>query len=295
MFVTTAALGNISRAAELLFLSQPALSRALQEFENQLGVALFVRSTRRVTLTPAGERFLPVARQLLQDLVEATFVLRDDASGPRATVSVAVGEAFGCTVLPAALKSFRQQHPLVNVRILDDNSQGITRQVAQGEVDFGIGSPVGSTASLTCRKLLTAPIGLLSSTQFHELGSSLDLSEIERLPLLKESSDTSIVHVLSAAGSDLVSQMGRGVEVSSLALQIAMVHEGVGIAVMSALGASHRDAAGLCFTSIEPRVSREIFTMHRKEHTLSVPAKELIAAIKLVLPSSRLHPWVLLQ
>ena len=106
MFVTTADLMNISRASEVLHISQPALSRALQELEAQLGVALLQRTTRQLSLTPDGQQFLPVAQRLLRDLEQATADLREQAKGLTGSVTLAVGSAFGCTVLPEIIRSF---------------------------------------------------------------------------------------------------------------------------------------------------------------------------------------------
>lgn len=292
MFVTTAALSNITRASEALHISQPALTRALQEFESQLGAKLFERNTRRLTLTQEGERFLPRAQRLLNDLTDAAEAIREESTGQRGSVSLAVGEAFGCTVLPAVLRAFAQSHPNVRVRVVDDNSQGITRRVVQGEVDFGIGSPVGSTEALYCHKLLSAPLGLLANPRQHRLKAWVDAGELERLPLLKESSDTSIVHVLSARGSDVVARMSQGIEVSSLALQLAMARAGAGIAVMSALGASHREAADLRFALLRPAVQREVFMMQRRDRAASPSARALMDAIAQGLVSATLHPSV---
>eukprot|EP01030_Chromulinospumella_sphaerica_P001554 gene1554-1525_t len=299
MFVTTAAVGNISRASEALHISQPALTRALQEFESQLGVALFLRTTRQLALTPEGERFLPVAQRLLHDLAEAAALIQGEATGQRGSVSLAVGEAFGCTVLPDILQSFVKTHPSVRVRVVNDNSQGITRRVAQGEVDFGIGSPVGRTEArfkaLRFTKLLSAPLGLLFNPELHQLKAWVRTETLGDLPLLKESSDTSIVSVLRAQGSDLVAHMDPGVEVSSLALQLAMARAGVGIAVMSALGASHRDAADLRFSPLRPAVQREVFVMQQRDRALSVPARALMEAVIEGARGAQLHRLVKLE
>ena len=66
MFVITADLMNILRASQVLHISQPALSRALQELEAQLGVTLLQRTTRQLSLTTDGQQFLPVAQRLLR-------------------------------------------------------------------------------------------------------------------------------------------------------------------------------------------------------------------------------------
>ena len=292
MFVTAAAVGNISRASEALHISQPALTRALQEFESQLGVALFVRTTRQLALTPEGERFLPVAQRLLHDLTEAATLIQGEATGQRGSVSLAVGEAFGCTVLPDILQAFVKTHPGVRVRVVNDNSQGITRRVSQGEVDFGIGSPVGRTEALRCTKLLSAPLGLLFNPQLYQLKAWVRTETLADLPLLKEGSDTSIVSVLRAQGSDLVAHMDPGVEVTSLALQLAMARAGVGIAVVSALGASHRDAADLRFSPLRPAVQREVFVLQQRDRALSVSARGLIEAVVAGATGARVHRLV---
>lgn len=285
LFVATASLANISRASELLHISQPALSRALQEFEAQLGVVLFSRSTRKIALTEVGERFLPVAQRLLRDLNQAASDVSALASPERGSVAIAVGTAYGSSVMPSVLLSYQKAHAQVQVRLVDDNSGGITRRVAQGEVDIGIGSPVGDTSALECVKLLSAPLGLLASPAHFDLNQA-------QLPLLKESADTSIMQLLHSHGSAIVGQMNGGVEVSSLALQLALAHAGVGVAVVSALGASHRDAQGLKFVPIQPLVEREIFVMHRREHPLSPAASAFLAAVVGTTTPPNLHASV---
>ena len=159
MFVTTARLLHISRASEALHISQPALTRALREFEHQVGLDLLHRTTRQVRLTADGERFLPVAERLLHDLDHAASDLLAHAQGVRGSITIAVGAAFGATLLPVALQTFLQRHPGVRVRLVEDNSAGITARVTRVEADLGIGSPIGDTASLVARPLLSAPLG----------------------------------------------------------------------------------------------------------------------------------------
>ena len=83
-----------------------------------------------------------------------------------------------------------------------------------------------------------------------------------------------------------------GVEVSSLALQLAMARAGVGIAVVSALGASHRDAADLRFSPLRPAVQREVFVMQQRDRALSVPARGLMEAVLEGTKGARVHRLV---
>lgn len=292
MFVTTAMMGNVSRASESLHISQPALSRALQELESQLGVKLLNRSTRQLSLTHEGLHFLPVAQRLLHDLAEATEALRERARGLTGSVTVAVGTAFGSVVLPTVLAAFSASHPGVRVRLVDDNSAGITARVADAAADLGIGSPVGDTGTLECRLLLTAVLGLLGDAGRFALGPRQGQRALAALPLLNEPADTSILHLLRSRGSDLVAQMGRGTEVSSLSLQLALAQAGVGVAVLSALGATHPQAAGLRFVPVKPALRREVFLISRRDRPASPSARAFGEVLAACLPKIVFHSGV---
>lgn len=292
MFVVTARLGNISRASEELHISQPALTRALKEFESQISTVLFERTTRRLALTPEGERFLPTAQRLLNDLTEAAGRLRAQASDVQGTVTLAVGTAFGALVLPHVLRPLAARYPGMRLRLLDDTSAGITRRVVHAEADLGIGSLSGDTSALLCQKLLTAPLGVLANPAHFALKASAAARDLAALPLLKEGPDTSIMQLLRLHGSSLVAQMDGGVEVSSLSIQLAMAQAGVGVAVLSALGASHPQARGMRFVPLRPAVRREVFLQQRRDRPLSATARVLRDALLAPLQVPEANPSI---
>lgn len=294
LFVTTAALGNISRASEALHISQPALTRAIAVFEGQMGAPLFVRTTRRVVLTPEGEAFLPTAKRLLEDLAEAGRMFSPQGLGVRGQVTVAVGSSFGSIVLPGAIAAFQAAYPGVRLRVVDDNSEGIARKVRLADVDLGIGSAVGDVDALACRRLLKAPLGLLAPPRHFDI-TDADAQGVQRLPLLRESADTSIMQLLRMHGSALLAPMSQGVEVSSLAIQLALADAGVGVAVLSALGASHPLARGMRFVPLQPQVERELFVMRRRDRPQSLAARAFEDAVVRHLPQAALRPEVTLS
>src|SRR5436309_14085331 len=98
-------------AAASLGVSQPALSRAVQGFERSLGIALFSRSTRRVSLTAAGRDFLPTAERLLNDLDRHLGRMRELADQQRGYVVVASLMSLAHHVLPAATAAYRRRFP----------------------------------------------------------------------------------------------------------------------------------------------------------------------------------------
>lgn len=297
MFTVLAQVQHFSRASELLHISQPALTRSIQDLESQLGVPLFNRTTRQLSLSEDGRRFLPMAQRLLGDMEHIAQDLRAQSEGIRGLVTVALGTAFGSVLMPAVLQQLQKTHPDVQVRLLDDNSAGITSRVLRAEADVGIGSPMGDTAALSCVRLASAAIGLLANPDYFDLNEPIDLGATAQLPLLREPQDTSIMHVLHSRGSELVGHMQRGIEVSNLAIQLALVREGVGIGVMSALGASHALAQGMRFAPLSPAISREVFLMTQRTRRLTLAPQALIAVLHDTLDrvskeSTPLHPLV---
>jgi LysR family carnitine catabolism transcriptional activator len=292
MFTAVATEMNFSRASEALNISQPALTRAIQDFEAQLGVTLFRRTTRRLSLTDEGRRLLPVARRLIDDMRHAVADLRAPPSGVGGSIAVAAGTAFTCTVLPRVLRDLVARHPDIRVRFIDANSEGITAAVTRSEVDFGIGSIVAADTALVATRLIDAPLGLAAHRRHFRLPARPTLARLSHLPLLKEAEDTSIMQLLRQHGSPIVAAMERGIEVSNLAAQLALAGAGVGVAIVSALGASHPQARGLVFVPLAPAIRREVFLMHRCDRPLRPAAQAFWDAILAGLPRAALHPKV---
>jgi LysR family transcriptional regulator, carnitine catabolism transcriptional activator len=287
MFIITAKQGNVSRASELLHISQPALTRALKEFERQLGFELFVRTTRRLQLTLRGEQFLPTATRLLKQMELALEDLKNQSKGLSGSLSIAVGTAFGATILA-------KSHPGLRVDVIDDNSAGITQRVVRAEVELGIGTPVGDTHGLRCQRLLEAPLGLLGTSHDLAQRQSISSRDLKGVALLQEPADTSIASLLRIRGSDLINDMSYGHSVSSLSIQIAMAKEQLGLAMVSALGASHPQASGMYFVELKPSIVRELFLMTNRGVAPSAAVLAFSAILKM-LPSEAiqgLHPAV---
>ena len=140
-FCQVARLGSVSRAAEALFLSQPAVSLQLQALERDFGVKLFERSGRRFGLTSAGDALYELARPLVDGLDGLEPEFRNRLKGLSAgSLNIAAGTSTILYLLPALVRSFRERHPEVqlvlhNVTGLD--GLGLLRSDA---VDLAVGS-----------------------------------------------------------------------------------------------------------------------------------------------------------
>ena len=101
VFAAVADHGSFSAAADVLGLTPPALTSTIRQFEDATGAALFDRTTRQVTLTQTGERFLPIARRLLADFEEALGDLDALSKGVGGKITIAAAPSVLTRILPA--------------------------------------------------------------------------------------------------------------------------------------------------------------------------------------------------
>jgi DNA-binding transcriptional LysR family regulator len=119
-FVAVAEELHFSRAARRLHLAQPPLSQQINELERKLGVQLFVRTTRRVELTPAGSAFLVGARRALAEAERAVEVAQRAGRGEFETLRISFADAAAVSVLAPAVRSFRKAFPNVGLDLRED-------------------------------------------------------------------------------------------------------------------------------------------------------------------------------
>ena len=159
LFIRVARRGSFSAAARELNLPQSSVSRTIAALEQNLGVALLVRSTRAVTMTEAGANFLAQIEPILADLSEAEHMVRhsDDFRG---TLRIGIGTSLAARIVIPHLKPFLDQHPALRIDlVLNDERQDLVKEGM--DVAFRFGALADSTA--TARKLVTWPRALVAS------------------------------------------------------------------------------------------------------------------------------------
>ena len=139
IYITTIAEeGNISKAAEKLFIAQPSLSRCLSNIEKSLGVELFKRTSDGMKPTPAGEYYIASAKMILKtysDMKVQISRLNDMKAGK---LTIGTTTFLGSFALPAVLKTFSTLYPNIEVSIVEDVSVNIENEIIKGTVDLAI-------------------------------------------------------------------------------------------------------------------------------------------------------------
>ncbi|MGI9861954.1 LysR substrate-binding domain-containing protein [Moorella naiadis] len=146
--------GSFSKAAEVLFTSQPALSRQVAALEKELGLDLFSRQPRGVILTEAGRRLFAYAEQIFSLLAEAARVLAEFKNLETGTLALGASTTIGNYLLPPVLAAYRHKHPGVEVCLQIGNSQEIEAMVADHRVEIGLLAGPLTTSGLYVEVLL---------------------------------------------------------------------------------------------------------------------------------------------
>lgn len=160
-FVVTARTLNFHKAAEQLFLAQPTVTQHIRQLESELRVKLFERGGRRVRLTPAGERFLDYAVQLLDLYDRGVQELTAWQQGYRERLVLAVSPLVARSTLPAAVRHFTTEHPDVDVVVRVAVSEQIPPLVVEGKAQLGLSRAPASTRDLDCYVWYTDPVTLV--------------------------------------------------------------------------------------------------------------------------------------
>ncbi|MGG0666402.1 LysR family transcriptional regulator [Viridibacillus arvi] len=130
--------GNMRKAAERLFLSQPALSQRLQSIEKDWGAQLFLRSQKGLTPTPAGELVIQYAIDTIAKKEEIYEMIQSLNSKVHGTLKIACASIVGHTWLPKVLKDFMTQYPEAKISLITGWSSEIVKSLYEGEAHVGI-------------------------------------------------------------------------------------------------------------------------------------------------------------
>lgn len=273
-FRSAANRGSFSAAARDLAMTQPAFSQMIRELESTLGVRLFERTTRQVTLTEAGRRLRTMVERPLDDLDDAYHHLRDMAAGRQGRIVFALlpSVAFGFVTL--VLARFKSQHPAVTVRLIEDQNLNIIERVLDKEVDFGISALSRLRPELIFRELLRDEMLAVLPSR-HALAQRKcitwrDLAPETLAGLPRQSS----VRELTDAGF-----AANGVareptyEVVNMVTILGIVRAGLGITILPHIALTELNMKGLRARRIvEPRPTRRIGIITRADRMLAPAA-----------------------
>ncbi|GAA5036375.1 LysR family transcriptional regulator [Streptomyces siamensis] len=271
--VAVAEAGSITRAAERLGYTPPALSQQLAKLEREAGATLLVRSHRGTRLTGAGELLVARARRVLDEMERARHELAHLAGLSGGTLRLGTFQTAGIHLLPPVLSAFRRTYPDVELAVADYEPPAGVAAVAAGEVDLALthtyepAAPVAVPSSVSLEPVLVEELVLVTAPGHVLAGGSarLPLAELAGQPLISMAPDHPPRQGVEAAVARAGATPAVLVETPVYALVCALVSAGLGVAVVPEMVA--RTAATPVGTRLlEPGdLRRTISVVHRTD------------------------------
>jgi DNA-binding transcriptional LysR family regulator len=229
-------LGTITAAAEALHISQPAVSRTLQQAERRLGFPLFLRRKKRLLATPEAQSLFPetVSAFAAFDVVQKR--AGDLRAGRAGVLNIAAISAFANALLPTAVSKFRRSRPDVTITLQSMSALQVTTHVANHQADIGLVIDSIAAPGVSVSDLWATDFGCVMP-HTHPLASKLHLAptdiEQETLICLSRQLPLGIHAVRVFADADVPLKIA--IEVSQSTVACALVRAGAGLALLDGL------------------------------------------------------------
>ena len=186
IFYYTARAGSITRAAELLSVSQPAVSQAVRTLEEEVGMPLFVRTGKGVRLTPAGEVLYSYVERGYESILMGEMKLRELQNLESGEIRIGASDMTLRFFLLPYLQKFHEAYPGIKLTVTNGPTPETLKMMQEGRIDFGVVTdPVGTHGELQVLKMREISDVFVAGYRFLELKHrTIPLKELERLPII---------------------------------------------------------------------------------------------------------------
>lgn len=264
-FIRISENGSLTRAAGVLRVAQPALSRQLKLLEEELDTTLFNRTKRGMTLTQEGDFLYNSIVGPLRDLDKALVNFRSFSSGIDGTLSIGMPPEVGLLIAPRLIESMKGALPSVKPRIVEGYSGNLRDLVTRGVLDFAIVEGSWDQGALPSFEVFTDTLILIGPEAAKlTIDRPMAFKEVARLPLIIPCQPFGIRSILNAAALENKSTINVALEIDSPAISLKMVKEhGLYTVVPKSYNQDGRDH-GLSSTNIySPELQMGLFLTSR--------------------------------
>jgi LysR family carnitine catabolism transcriptional activator len=282
VFLRVAELHSFSEAGKVLHVSQPALTRSVQQIEEALGARLFDRDTRNVELTAVGLQLLPIAKRVLGEVENACSEMSRFVQGLHGKVDIAALPCVAASVLPSIIANFSKSHPQVDFRISENLSQNVSEAVADGLCDFGVAVQPEHNERVEYRHLLDEDLYMVCRKDDALASRSVvPWSVFENRRFIAMGRNCSVRATTENTFLDLRLEVEAHFECQNIATAGSLVAAGLGIAAISALMVPQMESRNLVARKlVEPEVSRSIGVITRAGRSLIPAAQEFLKVLR---------------
>ncbi|MDI2125069.1 LysR family transcriptional regulator [Yinghuangia seranimata] len=277
--VTVAEAGSVTRAAELLHLVQPAVTRQIRTLEKELGVPLFERTGQGMRPTKAGAVMVDRARRALNELERARAEVQPPPGAVSGIVTVGLLESTSDLLAEPLVSAIGRDHPGVDLQLMTAYSGHLERWLADGDLDLSLLYNLDSTPALNARPLVRERLWAVAPP---DAGLRADVAvpfaEAARHPLVMPASGHALRGLIDAAAARAHTELDVAVQTNSMRVQKRLVLAGHGWTILPGLGIAEDVAEGRVSAAplSEPEVLRSI-VLATPRFGRTPPAVEVVA------------------
>lgn len=277
-FLMTAREENITKAARLLHITQPTLSRQLMQLEEELGVKLFQRGKYSVSLTEDGMLLKRRAQELISLSDKTIRELSHQKGTLSGEIAIGCGETRSMSVLADQMAFFHRKHPLVQFEIYSATADDIKERIEQGILDMGLlTEPVDIEKYAFIRMPLREKWGVLVRSDSELAGKeSVTPEDLVHTPLLMAKREP-VKNELASWFGDYCDELHITATYNLIINAASMVRSKMGAALCFDLGIFYED---LCFTPLSPALETGSVLVWKKNQALSDTVSGFIQHMK---------------
>jgi LysR family transcriptional regulator, low CO2-responsive transcriptional regulator len=282
-FLAVAAQGGFRRAAEVLHVSQPAVSARIRSLEDSLGASLFVRGGVKLMLTPAGKTLRPYAEELLRAVAQARQAVHQLQPSASGALRIAAALSVSTYFLPDVLKLYQEANPKTMVTVRAGNSKEVLAMVLDGEADMGVARSINHP-DLETMTLRDDPLVLTAHPRHPDARRQhARLEEVESWPLIfydRGSSDWTLTQGLFRRAGLLPNAV---LEVEGIETAKRMVERRLGLGFLPRIAVAQELRRGrlvaIEIVDVEP-LHRNLDVIHRRDQPLTPEGQALLQVLQ---------------
>jgi DNA-binding transcriptional LysR family regulator len=269
--------GSFTAAARATRIVQSALSTSIRNLERELGTALFERTTRRVTVSEAGQAFLPRARRVVAESTAAVEAVRAVAGLHRGRVAIGMIQWLGPVDLPAELSTFHRRFPEIQINVLNAPVSDLLDRLRNGTLDLAYLAMDGPLPDdLTGRPVFDEDLLLIMPPEHRLAGQRrVRWAELDDEQFVDFAEGTTVTGIVRRVSAQLGLSRRMVGQVTQLDLQLALVRNGLGVAIVQ--GTLAASAHGVAVAAlVEPRVHWQVSLTSRSPGPANPAAAALL-------------------
>jgi DNA-binding transcriptional LysR family regulator len=271
---------SLSRAAAELELGQATVSERLRALENELGVELFARQGRGVSLTPAGEAFKPYAERALELIRQGNDSARAASEGRGGQVNIAVTVTSGAYLFAPALVAFQRQHPNVEVRVRSAHSWDAPSLILDGLAELAIISGPITQPQIESVATFHSRLVLVAGKSHPRASQHFTLSDLAREQFLISYWGAASQNFLERVKESADGKTGLWLELSPVELVKGMLLAGNGVSLVPQIAVRRELTSGdlviLDLADSAPRLPSWEINLIRRAHRQPNPAADAL-------------------